>query len=368
MPQVARLRGQVRVLHGFRPTVPSTRAQALQVVNTCHALAERGHEVTVLANRAKGSEGDPAAALAAMGLAPSPGLKLEIAPTAWNPGASLWFRWKFGEWAERADRDAVVYLRELRYLGLLGERPRVVYEAHCLERLREAEEGGDVGLMEAWERAALARSQAVVANSGGTLEALREAYGSALPPITAVVHNASRMAPPPSWAPTSPPFVAYAGSTRSFKGVGGLVEAMRALPELELRIIGGEGPEGAPPNVRAVPAVPYAALPAEIAGARALVLPLEDNSFGRRFTSPLKLWDYLATGIPIVAADLPTVREIAGDAPFYYPAGEVAGMVAALRRALAAGAQPRRVRTWADRAGEIEAVLLAARASPRRHG
>jgi glycosyltransferase involved in cell wall biosynthesis len=98
------------------------------------------------------------------------------------------------------------------------------------------------------------------------------------------------------------------------------------------------------------------------------VLPLEDNSFGRQFTSPLKLWDYLSTGIPIVAADLPTVREIAGDRPFYYPPGDVPGMVAAIRLALVSGPRPRLVRTWADRAADLEAVLLAARASPRRHG
>lgn len=358
----------MRILHGFRPTLPSTRAQALQVVNTCHALAERGHDVTLLANPARGFAGGPNDALVAMGLSPTSALDLQLAPTTWNPGASLWFRWQFGSWAEKADRDAVVYLRELRYLGILGERPRVVYEAHCLERQREAEEDGDPGLMEAWERAALARSQAVVANSGGTLAALREAYGAALPPITAVVHNATRGGEPPLWAPEEPAFIAYGGSTRRFKGVDALFAAMAELPDVDLRLFGGECPPTAPANVRALPAVPYAELPSRLAGARALVLPLEDNSFGRQFTSPLKLWDYLATGIPIVAADLPTVREIAGDRPFYYPPGDVAGMVAAIHLALVSGPRPRLVRTWAERAADLEAVLLAARASPRRHG
>ncbi len=358
----------MRVLYGFRPTVPSTRAQALQVVHTGHALAARGHEVTVLANPAAGRERDAPAALAAMGLDPLPGLRLELAPTTWNPGASLWFRWRAGQWAEAADRDAVVYLRELRYLGLFGERPRVVYEAHCLERQREAEEGGDVGLIEAWERAALARSQAVITNSGGTLAALREAYGEALPPLCEVVHNATRVASPPPWQPEVPTWVAYAGSTRSFKGVATLVQALAEVPEVELRIIGGEAPPHAPPNVRAFPSVPYAALPAQLAAASALLLPLEDNSFGRQFTSPLKLWDYLATDIPIVAADLATVREIAGDTPFYYPPGSREGLVSALRAALGSGPRPRRVRTWSDRAEEVERVLLAARDSPRRLG
>jgi glycosyltransferase involved in cell wall biosynthesis len=358
----------VRILHGFRPVLPSSRAQDLQVVHTCHALATRGHQVTVLANVRPGAPLSAGEALAAVGLEPVEGLDLRLAPTSWNPGASLWFRWWCGEWTERADRDAVVYLRELRYLGLLGERPRVVYEAHCLERQREAEEEGDVGLVEAWERAALGRSQAVVANSGGTLAALREAYGAAMPPLCSVIHNATRAGPPVAWAPAVPARVAYGGSTRSFKGVEGLLAAMSDLPDVELRLFGGIVPPGSPPNVRAVPTVPYAAMAAELAACRVLVLPLVDNSFGRQFTSPLKLWDYLATGSPIVAADLPTVREIAGEAPFYYPPGDVSGMVAALRHALRAGPRLPRVRTWADRAAEIEQVLLAARESPRRRG
>jgi glycosyltransferase involved in cell wall biosynthesis len=114
--------------------------------------------------------------------------------------------------------------------------------------------------------------------------------------------------------------------------------------------------------------VPYPEVAAQIAGCRALVLPLEDNSFGRQFTSPLKLWDYLASGAPIVAADLPTVREIAGDTPFYYPPGDVGGLVAALRAALHAPGPAPRLRTWADRAAEIEAVLIEALRSPRRRG
>jgi glycosyltransferase involved in cell wall biosynthesis len=358
----------VRVLHGFRPTLPSTRAQAIQVVHTCHALAARGHEVTLLANPAAGAVTTPEAALAVYGLEPLPGFDLRLAPTAWNPAASGWFRWHVGRWADRADRESVVYLRELRYLGVLGERPRVVYEAHCLERQREAEEGGDVGLIEAWERAALGRSQALVTNSGGTLAALRAAYGGALPPLAACVHNATHARRRPPWAPGDALRVGYAGSTRAFKGVAGLFAAAVALPDVEFLLLGGDPPNDAPANVRAAPAVPYPEVAAQLAGCRALVLPLEDNSFGRQFTSPLKLWDYLASGAPIVAADLPTVREIAGDTPFYYPPGDVGGLVAALRAALHAPGPAPRLRTWADRAAEIEAVLIEALRSPRRRG
>lgn len=358
----------MRIVHAFRPTVPSTRAQVLQVVHTCHALAARGHDVTIFANPAPNAPKDPEALLGAWGLPNVQGLHIELAPTRWSPGAGVWFRWKFGAWCDRATPDSVVYLRELKYLGVIGERPRVVYEAHCLERQRAEEEGGEPGVVEAMERAALARSGGLIANSGGTMSALNDAYGSALPEVRRVIHNATAPDRAVEALPALQPVVGYAGSARSYKGVRGLVAAMAGLPEVTLEIIGEAPPGSLPSNVSLVPTVPYADLPPRLARCRALVLPLEDNTFGRRYTSPLKLWDYLATGIPIVAADLPSVREIAGDLPFYYPAGNGEGLRAAVLLAIQSPTRGRRIRTWDDRAAEVESLLAEVIALPRSTG
>ncbi|UCE18471.1 MAG: glycosyltransferase [Gemmatimonadota bacterium] len=40
------------------------------------------------------------------------------------------------------------------------------------------------------------------------------------------------------------------------------------------------------------------------------ILPLKDTFFNRFITSPLKLFDYYSYGIPVVASDLPTTREL----------------------------------------------------------
>ena len=40
------------------------------------------------------------------------------------------------------------------------------------------------------------------------------------------------------------------------------------------------------------------------------VLPLEPTFFNKYLTSPLKLFDYFSFGCPILASDLPTVREL----------------------------------------------------------
>jgi len=146
-----------------------------------------------------------------------------------------------------------------------------------------------------------------------------------------------------------------------------------SLLPLPLELIGGSADEQSalgelPPNVRLRPPVPYVQVPDLLSRSAALLLPLADNLFGRHLTSPLKLWDYLATSVPIVAPDLPTVREIeaqTGVCLHRFEAADPAGLVHAVQRALSAPPRTPFVRTWADRARELLPVLLGeARPAP----
>jgi glycosyltransferase involved in cell wall biosynthesis len=67
------------------------------------------------------------------------------------------------------------------------------------------------------------------------------------------------------------------------------------------------------------------------------LLPLAEGIVARCFTSPLKLFDYLAAGLPIVAVDYPTIREILRDGEncLLVAPNDPAALATAIRRLLA---------------------------------
>src|SRR5205085_7595987 len=64
-------------------------------------------------------------------------------------------------------------------------------------------------------------------------------------------------------------------------------------------------------------ALPYAAMPAALAAADAGVAPFEPDAHRPLrqgfYWSPLKVFEYLASGLPVVVPDLPRLRAILGD-------------------------------------------------------
>jgi glycosyltransferase involved in cell wall biosynthesis len=124
------------------------------------------------------------------------------------------------------------------------------------------------------------------------------------------------------------PLVTYAGHLYPWKGVETMLGALAAAPGLGLRgrVIGGHPSEPDLGRLRQFAAnlglgerVEFTGMkaPGEVAGllreADILVLPNRATSVSANYTSPLKLFEYLAAGRPIVASDLPALREILRD-------------------------------------------------------
>lgn len=106
------------------------------------------------------------------------------------------------------------------------------------------------------------------------------------------------------------------------------------------------------PNVRWLGLQPYATLPSVVAAFDVALIPYLDNPYTQN-VFPLKVFEYLAAGKPVVASGLPT---IAGLEPHVRLAPGHDAFVTAVRSALAegsAGAEERAAlaarNTWADR-------------------
>jgi glycosyltransferase involved in cell wall biosynthesis len=101
-----------------------------------------------------------------------------------------------------------------------------------------------------------------------------------------------------------------------------LLAVVRSHPELQLVLIGvaGLGDVGAAsksgaellamPNVTALGPRPQRDLPAYLRHCQVALIPFLDNSHTRA-SLPLKLWEYLAAGLAVVATDLPNFRSLA---------------------------------------------------------
>jgi glycosyltransferase involved in cell wall biosynthesis len=118
----------------------------------------------------------------------------------------------------------------------------------------------------------------------------------------------------------------YTGHLYPGRGLDLMLELARRSPELFFVWVGGEpemvaawrrrvGAEGLP-NLRLSGFVPNAQLPLIQAAADALLMPyerhIEVSSGGdtAAFASPMKVFEYLAAGRPILSSDLPVIREI----------------------------------------------------------
>jgi glycosyltransferase involved in cell wall biosynthesis len=117
------------------------------------------------------------------------------------------------------------------------------------------------------------------------------------------------------------------------------------------------------PNVHALGARPFAELPAYLKAFDVALIPYRLTPYTRS-TSPLKLWEYLAAGRPVVTTDLPGVAE-AGD--LVTVARDPDAFVAAVRSEVHAGtaraaerAAAAATHSWTGRVTEIEALVAAA--------
>lgn len=128
--------------------------------------------------------------------------------------------------------------------------------------------------------------------------------------------------------PSDKKIVLYIGQLDGWKGTDTLFEASKHLPSHSVvAVIGGELKQiekhsAQYPDILFLGTHPYRELADNQAAADVLVLPnTAKEIISAKFTSPMKLFSYMTSGKPIVASDLPSVREIVDEtsAIFFTP-------------------------------------------------
>jgi len=398
----------VRILYLADIRFPLERANGIQSMETCHALASRGHDVTLVVR--PDSHEPPRDPFVFYGLPRLPALHIEVAPVSGPVAARRagYLTFALGRAMGRGRQD-LVFTRDLGLASLIlrlpaGLRAPLVYEAHSIAAdaaaaLPQLVSGAPPASPSKLRRLATREERVWRGASGyvtiteGLRRELEKRFGSR--EKTAVIADGFRGTKDAKDAKdakaTKEPFtIGYAGHLYPWKGVELVVEAVAALPDTRGLIVGGHDKEPDLARVKAFAEqldcagrITFTGLlappevPARLAEADVLVLPNPRSAISNAFTSPLKLFEYMGSGRPIVASDLPSLREVLrdGENALLVEPGNPQALVAAIDRIkkdaalggrLAAQAlQDVQAFTWARRAEALEklfATVAGARA------
>ncbi len=313
-----------KILYVANIRLPTERAHGLQIMETCAAFT-KGTVELVIPTRDNQIIEDP---FTHYHITESFTVTKVAVPDFVRFGrigfliSALWFAEK-ARWLKQFWEAEIIYSRDafvlFQYL-LLGRT--LVFEAHAkptfISRIvaRRAHQVVVIsqGLRMAYERVKVHPSRIIVAP-----DAVRPELFESVPPREKA-RTALGLKP-------DVPVVLYAGHLYTRKGVHTLAEAAHSLAGTEVVFVGGtihdvtvfkERWKGTS-NIHIIGHLTHDIIPLYLRAATVLVLPNsakdEDSAY---FTSPMKLFEYMASGTPIVASDVPALREVLTEESAYF--------------------------------------------------
>ncbi|MEM7482241.1 MAG: glycosyltransferase family 4 protein [Acidobacteriota bacterium] len=341
----------MRLLYLSLSYVPSRRASSVHVMKMCAALSRAGHQVELVTKRSAARQepgvDDP---FAFYGVAT--GFRLTSLPRpAWRGGGLLWAAAQEALLRRRRGTVDLVYARDpggARIAARLGMP--LIFEAHnvpsgrALDRLRRL--------------VAAPSLRRLVVISAALRGLLAEVDALPVGERTLVAHDAADPPPEPHEKSEGGRLqVGYVGHLYPGRGIEIVAELATRLPQADFHVVGGRPQDVAAwqsraerPNLTFHGFVPPGRLAAHYRRFDLLLMPYQHRvavasggSDTAAYMSPMKMFEYMATGTAIVSSDLPVLREVLtdGDDAVLVPADEPNAWEAAVRR-LADDAEERR--------------------------
>lgn len=391
---------------------PTEKAHGLQIVQNCEAFAQAGADVTLwIPRRANAPQmraiADPWAhygVARAFDVRRLPGVDIMPLAAGRAPLEKLAFALQTLTFAlaalsaALATRADVFYTRDLAALlalSLVKPRRALAYEPHRRSRSRVGRRVQDIAarragavfpitppLAQSLIEGGLPPARVLVAHDG-----VRRARFEHLPE-----RDAARRAV--GW-PTDAFIVGYVGRLHTLgmdKGLGVLVDALAQLEGVSLALVGGPDDMAAALRqrwlARGLPETGFlyagqvepARVPLYLRACDVCAMPHPWTQQFAYYTSPLKLFEYMAAGRPVVASDLPAWADVVqdGDTALLVPPGDADALAAAvarlradpaLRQRLAENARARALAhyTWEARARALLDHIRAQRAAIEEH-
>ncbi len=318
---------QKRLIYAANFRLPTEKAHGFQIAKMCESFADLGQDVTLLLPTKKKNP-IKEDLYAYYGIRHTFKVKrvftpdmlaLKFLPSSWRFFLQgVWFA--FAMFFQRIDKEAIYYLRnpELVWLLKLRGATRVIFEAHLLPKKKRL------------FKACVASADLIPCNSKGTLKALADL---GIERLTLAPNGVDleaflkapekRMAREELGLPQDKKIVLYSGHLYAWKGVRTLIEAAKQsdMEGTMFYLIGGKADEiealkkdmriDSEDRVVFREHVPHTEVYSYLKAADVLVLPNSKASEESvAFTSPIKMFEYMASGTPIIASSLPSIREV----------------------------------------------------------